>query len=101
MTKDAKLYILSDKDWKPLSDLIKSNKYIYLARDITIFQLMSSTSIGQHYAIISRTDKADTVVEEYGAVLASENNSLKTTLHEYYGEPLFGDKTNVIHLKKC
>lgn len=100
MTRDAKLYILSDKDWKPLSDVINNTKDIYLARDITIFQLMSSTSIGQHYAIITRTDKADKVVEEYGALLASENNMLKTTLHDYYGEPLFGDKTNVIHLKK-
>ena len=99
MTRDAQLYILFDKNWQPLSDLINNNKDNYLAKDITIFQLMSSISIGQHYAIITRTEKADKVVEEYGAVLASENNNLRTTLHKYYGEPLFGDKTNVIHLK--
>ena len=100
MTRDAELYILSDKDWQPLSDRISNSNDIYLVRDITIYQLSNSTSIGHYYAILTRTEKADKLVEEYGALLSTKNDSLRTSLHDYYGEPLFGDKGNVIHLKK-
>ena len=100
MTRNAKLYILSNKEWKPLVNLINNDKNIYLQRDITIYQLFTSTSKVEEYAIITLSEKADKVVEEYGAILSEQNNYLKTTLHDYFGEPLFGDKSNVIHLQK-
>ncbi len=100
MTRDAKLYILSNKGWEPLSNLINNDNNIYLQRDITIYQLFTSTSKDEEYAIITLSDKADKIVEEYGAILSGQNDSLKTTLHDYFGEPLFGDKSNVIHLQK-
>lgn len=100
MFRDTELYLLFDKDWKPLAELINRSVDIYLQSDITIYQLFNATSISQAYAILTRTEKADKLVESYGCLKASENDTLRTTLHDYYGEPIFGSKNNVIHLKK-
>lgn len=100
MTRDAKLYILTYKDWNPLSELLQKNIDYTLKDDVTIFQLMASTNTGQHYAILTLSDRADKIVEEYGGILASENDLLRKSLHSYSGEPLFGDKTNVTFLNK-
>ncbi|MDE3236436.1 MAG: hypothetical protein KGO81_10815 [Bacteroidota bacterium] len=100
MTRDANLYILSDKDWRPLADLFKSHKDYNLKHQVSIYQLMTSTSVGHHYAILTLSDKADEIVEEYGATPASEKNYLRITLHDYHGDTLFGDKSNVVFLNK-
>lgn len=100
MTRDAKLYILLNKDWKPLENLINNDKDIYLRTNITIYQLFTSTSKSQDYAIITLSEKGDTLVEDYGATISNENDFLKNTLHDYFGDTLFGDKLNVIHLQK-
>lgn len=100
MTRDAKLYLLSDKDWKQLAETIDNNPDYTLKNDITIFQLYSASSKSQDYAILSLSDKADKVVENYGATLAEEPNLLRNSLHEYKGEPLYGDRTNISFLDK-
>ena len=100
MTRDANLYILSDKDWKPLASLLQDHKDYNLKLDISIYQLMTSTSIGQHYAILSLSDEADKVAEEYGATPAADKNLLRNTLHSYHGDTLFGDKSNIVFLNK-
>jgi len=100
MTRDAKLYILSDKDWKPLADLFQDDKDYNLKLDIVIYQLMTPTSVGQQYAILTLSDKADEIVEKYGATPAPEKDYLRNTLHDYHGDTLFGDKTNVVFLNK-
>lgn len=100
MTRDAKLYLLSVKDWKQLAESIDNNSDYTMKNDITIFQLYSPTSKSQDYAILSVSDKADKVIEDYGATLAEEPNLLRNSLHEYYREPLYGDRTNISFLRK-
>jgi hypothetical protein len=99
MRRNAKLYILVDKDWNPLAELINAQDDNKIKSDITIFQLFSETSQGEHYAILTLSDKADKLVEEYGAY-HSLNNSLIPSLPDYIGEPLFGEKSNTIYLIK-
>ena len=100
MTRDAKLYFLSDKDWQPLVDLFERNTDFNLKLDISIYQLMTSTSVGRHYAILTLSDKADKIVEEYGAIPAAKYDTLRITLHDYNGHTLYGDKKNAIFLNK-
>lgn len=100
MTRDANLYILSDKDWKPLAELFQDHEDYNLRLDISIYQLMASTSIGQQYAILTLSEKADKIVEEYGATPADDKDLLRITLHDYNGDTLFGDKKNVMFLNK-
>jgi len=100
MTRDAKLYILSDKDWKPLADLFESHKDYNLKHQVYIYKLMTSTSVGQQYAILTLTDAADKIVEDYGATPAADKDLLRNTLHNYHGDTLFGDKSNVVFLNK-
>lgn len=100
MTRDAKLYLLSDKDWKQLAESIDNNSDYTLKNDVTIYQLYSASSKSQEYAILSLSDKADKVIEDYGATLAKEPNLLRNSLHQYFREPLYGDKTNISFLDK-
>lgn len=100
MPREAKLYILSDKDWKPLADLIENHKDCMIKQQITIYQLMTSTSSGEHYAILTLSISAEKIVEDYGASAVKENDYLKTTLHDYHGDTLYGDKTNIVFLNK-
>jgi hypothetical protein len=100
MTRDANLYILSDKDWQPLANNLESHKDYTLKDEVVIFQLMTSTNSGNQYAILSLSEKADKVVEEYGATPASDKDLLRNRLHEYSGDVLFGDKSNIIFLNK-
>lgn len=100
MTRDAKLYILADKDWKPLAEILEQKNNYKEKLDTSIYQLMTSTSIGQHYAILTLSEESDKIVEEYGATIADDKNLLRISLHNYNGEILFGDKTNVVFLNK-
>jgi len=93
----AKLYLLVDKDWKPLADLINNHKDYKIKSDVTIYQLMTETCDSHHYAILSLSDQADKLVEDYGAY-HSPINTLIATLPDYNGEALFGAKSNTIHL---
>lgn len=100
MTRDAKLYILSDKDWKPLADTFEAHKDYNLRHQVSIYQLMTSASVGQQYAILTLTDTADKIVEDYGATPAADKDLLRNTLHSYHGDTLFGDKSNIVFLNK-
>ena len=100
MTRDAKLYTLSAKDWKPLAELFQNHKDYNLKLDISIYQLMTSSSVEKYYAILTISDKADKIVEDYGAAPAPDKDFLRTSLHNYQGDTLFGDKSNVVFLKK-
>ena len=100
MTRDAKLYILSDKDWKPLAEIFQNHKDYNLKLEISIYQLMTSTSVGHHYAILTLSEKADKIVEEYGATPAADKDLLKNTMHNYHGDTLFGDKSSIVFLNK-
>lgn len=100
MTRAATLYLLSDKDWQPLADTLDSNQDYTLKDHVVIYQLMTPTSGGQQYAILSLSDKADKVVKEYGATPAHEKDLLRNRLHEYSGDTLYGDKSNVVFLNK-
>lgn len=100
MTRDAKLFILFYKDWKPLADTIELHKDYNLKNQVSIYQLMFSASTNQHYAILTLSDTADKIVQEYGASLADDKDLLRNTLHEYDGDTLFGNKSNVVFLKK-
>ena len=100
MNRDAKLYLLIDKDWKPLADLIEKHLDNSLKNDVTIFQLFSVSNNSQDFAVLSLSDKSDKVVEQYASNESDKNDSLRTTLHEYYGDPLYGDKRNLTSLKK-
>jgi len=99
MTRDAKLYILEDKHWKPLADLINNHKDYNMKNDVTIFQFATQDSKGDNYSILSLSDKADLIIEEYGGYHSPKNN-LIASLHNYIGEPLFGDKSNTAFLPK-
>jgi len=98
--RDAKLYFLTYKDWKPIVALVEKNKIDSLKLFITIFQLMSASSKEQYYAIISLHNMVDSIIEEYGCVEANENDLIRTTLHSYSGESLYGDKKNTNFLMK-
>jgi len=100
MTRDAKLYILEHKDWKPLSASFDNNYDYNLKFDITIFRKSPSSMLEHSYAILSLSDKADDIIEEYGAVLTKEKDYLRNTLHTNCGVPLYGDKDNLSFLVK-
>ncbi len=99
MIRDAKLYILEDKDWKPLAELINNHNNYRMKNDITIFQFPSQDSKGDYYSILSLSEKADLIIEEYGGY-HSPINTLYASLPNYIGEPLFGDKSNTAFLPK-
>lgn len=101
MIRDAKLYLLSDKDWKPLAESINNNADYTLKNDVTIFQLYASSSKSQEYALLSLSEKSDTIIEHYGATLAGEPNYLRNSLHDEPSRiPLYGEKSNIAFLKK-
>lgn len=100
MTRDARLYFLKYKDWKPLAEIIETHKNYNLKHFVTIFQLMTHSSENHHYAILSLIDDVDKIIEEYGAEEAGEKDLVRNTLHDYYGEPLYGSKSNVTFLNK-
>jgi hypothetical protein len=100
MIRDAKLYILLHRDWQTLAALFEDHKDHTLKLDITIFQLMGASSVNQQYAILTLSDRADKIVEKYGAILASDKDLLRISLHSYLGQPLYGDKINLTFLKK-
>ena len=100
MFRDAKLYWLRDKDWKPLGELIMAHKDDRLQKDITIYQQFASNSTSYNYVIITRTEDADKFVEEYGATVASETDSTGASLRQENRDPLFGDKANLLYLTK-
>ena len=95
MRNKAKLFILVDKDWKPLAEEV--SKTPSLINLITIFQLMTSISVGNHYAILSLSDTLDRIIQEFGGYESPEN-MLIYTLRNYFGDPLFGYKNNVLSL---
>lgn len=99
MTRDAKLYILTDIDWKPLAEIIQNHEDRNIKNDVTIFQLPMHESKWNYYAILSLSSKADLILEEYGAY-HSPRNALTAILHAYRGEPLFGDKSNTDSIMK-
>ena len=100
MTRNAKLFFLHDKDWKPLAEMVTNHNNHSLKHDLTIFQYTQAYSEGQNYSILSLSQKMDEMLTAYGAVEASEKDLLRNSLHQYMGEPLFGDKSNLIYLDK-
>ena len=100
MTRDAKLYILLDKDWKPLTNFIDNHSNQTLKNDITIYQLYSTDSKNLEYAILSLTDTIDKIIEDYGAIIAKEPNLLRNSLHKQSRKPLYGDNENLVLLNK-
>lgn len=100
MTRDANLYHLFEKDWQPLADILDSHQDYTLKDHVIIFKINEAKSVNHRYAILSLSDKADKVVEEYGAKLAPDNDLLRFSLHEYSGDTLYGDKSNVVFLNK-
>ncbi|MEO6836805.1 MAG: hypothetical protein ABI185_00350 [Ginsengibacter sp.] len=99
MTRNAKLYILTDIDWKPLAEIIHNHEDRNIKNDITIFQLPRQESKENYYAILSLSSNADLILEKYGAY-HSPRNTLTAILHDYRGEPLFGHKSNTDLLRK-
>ena len=100
MPRNAKLYLLSNKDWKQLADNIDTHSDYTLKNDIAIFQLYSPSGEGREYAVLSISDKADDVIENYGATLATEINMIRYSLHQNHREPLYGDKSIISLLGK-
>ena len=97
MTRDAKLYFLFGKELQPLIDIINMDTSIQ--NEITIYQLMSHTSTGKEYGILSLSDLADKTIEDYGGTIADKDEMIKITLHKYFGDPLYGNKDNLSHLR--
>lgn len=83
----------------PLKQLIEEYKELTLKDDVAIFQLMTPTSKGQFYAIVSVSDEADKIIEEYGAISSSENDYAICELKNYTKDPLFGNKILTVFLK--
>ena len=101
MTRDAKLYFLHTDDWRPISDRIESSRHSdQLKREITIFLFPSATSENGYYAILSLSKEVDKILEALGAKEADEKDYARNALHEYHGEPLYGNKSNVDFLNK-
>ena len=99
MIRDARLYLLTDIDWKPLAHQIEQHVNYNLKDLIVIFNLSNDKTI-RNYAILSMSEDTDKIIEKYGAKEAREKDFLRTTLHDNYSEPLFGDKTNLVFLNK-
>jgi hypothetical protein len=89
MTRDAKLYFVTDKDWRPLKELALAHLSGIIQHDIAIFQVASDTH--HHYAVISVSDEADAVIEQYGGSLGSKRDLLIPILKEGNRYPLFGE----------
>lgn len=101
MTRDAKLYFLHAEDWQVIKDAIENSRHSHqLEQEITIFLFPTSNSANGYYAILSLSDVVDKIVETAGAVEADEKDYARNALHDYYGEPLYGDKSNVAFLNR-
>lgn len=98
MRRYAKLYILMNKDWKPLADIFINHRDATLQNDISIFKIGYKPSLTHYYAIITLSDSADNIVEEYGAEVA-ETDLVRNTLQDHH-EALFGEVTNVNFLER-
>jgi hypothetical protein len=100
MTRPAKLYLLSHKDWKHLAVEIENNTDYSLKSYVTIFQLNNLSVNIHYYAILSLSHKTDLIIETYGATLADEPNALRYALHPSLYEVLYGNKSNIVFLDK-
>jgi hypothetical protein len=92
MNRDAKLYFVIDKNWEPLRELILANGYGAIQNDISIFEIVPESQ-HHHYAVISVSDKADTIIEQYGGHLAAEHDFVIHELKQGNRVPLFGEKS--------
>jgi hypothetical protein len=99
MTREAKLYILEHKDWELLADKFIYHQDAALQIDVSIFKIGPKSTTTHSYAIITLSDKADSIVEEYGAILVGKKDLLRNTLHNY-SETLFGDISNLDFLER-
>lgn len=101
MTRDTKLYFLHAHDWTLIKDEIESHRHSHqLKHEITIFLFPSSTSANGYFAILSLSKDIDAILEKAGGKEAAEDDYARNSLHDYYGEPLYGDKTNLAFLNK-
>ena len=100
MTRDAKLYWISDTDWKPLIEKIEQHKNHTLKDFIIIYDLCKSHPSNQYYAILSLHEDVDKIVEEYGGEESTPNDILRITLHDENEMPVYGEKTRIVHLSK-
>jgi hypothetical protein len=100
MTRDARLYTLNYKDWKPLIEIIEQHKDQNLKLFVMIFNLSPSDSINHYYAVLSMHDTIDKLVEDYGAEEVPKHNTMRSELHRGGYELLYGEKTNIVHLNK-
>ena len=99
MIRKASLYFLFDKECKTLIDIVEQSQNKYLKLDITIYKLTSSSSGGNNFAILALSNEVEKIVLDYGAFLADETDTFRHTLKTYYGDPVYGSKSNVDYLK--
>jgi len=103
MTRDAKLYYLNHKDWKPLADKIEQHKNYDLKNLIVIFDIFSAYPKHHRYAILSLHEDIDKIVEDYGEddiKEAAEDDLMRNELRNYHKDPVYGDKSRSVYLNK-
>ena len=100
MTRDARLYFLTYKDWEPLVQQIEAHRNATLKDLVLVFDLFTGYPKEHYYAILSLHNDIDRIVEDYGCVEADEKNLMRTLLHEHHDDPVYGDKSLLVFLNK-
>lgn len=99
MTRDAKLYYLHE-DWQPLVYKIEQHKNYTLRDLVVIFDIYRNYPKQHRYAILSLHNDTDKIIEDFGATEADEKDLMRNDLHNYHGEPEYGDKERLVFLNK-
>ena len=100
MTRDAKLYKIIYTDWKPLIEKIEQHRDFTLKEFVLVYDLSKNHPDNQYYAILSLHEDVDKIVEASGAEEFRADDLLRLTLHDETENPIYGDKSRIIHLKK-
>ena len=99
MTRDAKLYFIEHQDWKPLIDILDSNKNQNLKNLVAIHGLLSEAGSSHFYAILSISDRCDKIIEEYGGILSAKDDYIIQEVKLNHTQLLYGNKTIASFLK--
>lgn len=99
MTRDARLYYLHHKDWKPLVAQVERHRNYDLKDLIVIFGSNVYPPI-HSYTILSMHPVVDNIIEEYGGFEATPDDLMRNALHQDTAAPLYGEKSRIVYLNK-
>lgn len=95
MARDANVFYLKNKDWKPLEILFKAHEDYTLQNKVAIYEALPNTArlpFGSFfsYVLVSISDKGDKIIIDFGGEPILVNDLLIFDLKNNNKVPLFG-----------